>query len=290
MRIAILALSGALLSGCSMLGFGNSGDLFGTSGYNNGCYDDCSGQYSGQTSTVYGHSHQDYASPQQHYASASSCEPSPYSQPAYYASVAQDNCYPTSTYSAQDYAPSTSYTASTYPSQGTSYHVASGFEGQNIGFNPVLGAAALGGVPALRGQFGSRNNSHFYGNAGLNWYDVDTDALGLQLRGGYQANRHLGAEVEGSLGINGDAAFAGGFDYTLGAFAVSRAPITNRLDVLSRIGYYYANLDNGIEEDNIAYGIGAEYALSPRDGVRVDYTRYEGLATDSVAVSYARKF
>ena len=83
MRIAILALSGALLSGCSMLGFGNSG---GTSGYNYGCYDNCSGQYSGQTSNVYGHSHQDYASPQQHYASASSCEPSQYSHCLLYTS------------------------------------------------------------------------------------------------------------------------------------------------------------------------------------------------------------
>jgi len=45
-----------------------------------------------------------------------------------------------------------------------------------------------------------------------------------------------------------------------------------------------------LEEDNIAYGGGAEFALTPKDGIRVDYTRYEGLNADSVALSYARKF
>jgi len=283
MRIAILALSGALLSGCSMIGGSNG--FFGASGGNDGCYG-CSGQYSAQSSNIYGHPIQEYVGAQQHYASApSSCEQITYSQPSNYAGVAQDNCYPTAeAYGAQQ------HVSTSYPTHGTSHNVANGFSEHNIGFNPVLDAAALGGIPVLRGQFGPRKSSRFYGNAGLNWYDVDTDAVGVQLRGGYQATRHLGAEVEGSIGLDGDDAFGGNFDYTVGAFAVSRAPVTNRLDVLGRIGYYYANLDNGVERDNIAYGIGAEYALSQRDGIRVDYTRYEGLDTDSVAFSYARKF
>jgi len=257
---------------------GGSNGFFGASGVNDGCYG-CPSQYSAQSSTVYGQSYQDYAS------APSSCEQITYSQPSNYANVAQNGCYPTTeVYGTQQHA------TTSYPTHGTSYNVASGFSEQNIGFNPVLGAAALGGIPALRGQFGPRKSSRFYGNAGLNWYDVDTDAVGVQLRGGYQATRHLGAEVEGSIGLDGDDAFGGGFDYTVGAFAVSRAPVTKRLDVLGRIGYYYANLDNGVESDDIAYGIGAEYALSQRDGIRVDYTRYEGLDTDSVAFSYARKF
>ena len=174
---------------------GGSNGLFG--GSNTGCNPSCTDQYSSQISNVYGQ--QSFVQPK--IVSGSSCGQTTYAQPT--------SCYPVQASNSQhEYIPSgTSYNvANTFsaPSyEGNGFHGQS-FVGQSGGFNPVLSAAALGGVPALRGQYRSRNTaSHFYGNAGLNWYDVDTDALGLQLRGGYQANRHLGAEVEGSLGING---------------------------------------------------------------------------------------
>jgi len=275
MRIAILALSGALLSGCSLLGV--SDGLFGTSGSNSGYYG-CSTNYSGQTSSAYSDVHTQYVS------APSSCHSSHAQTTTYQPTVTHSSAG--TAYNTQSYTPS-----STYPSSGTSYHVENGYTGQHSGFNPVLGAAALGGIPALRGQYGPRNRaSKFYGNAGLNWYDVDTEAFGGQLRTGFQATRHFGAEIEGSVGFNDDDDLNGGVDYSVGAFLVNRAPISPRVDLVSRVGYYYANLDGGLDADDIAYGVGAEYALSQRDGVRVDYTRYEGLDADSVAVSYARKF
>ena len=126
MRIAILALSGALLSGCSMIG--GPGGLF--SGSNDsGCYG-CSGEFSGHSSTVQGHS-----SGQQHYSSNSSYAPSTHSTTHY---------APSSSHT--QYVPSNSHTLS----HGTSYNVGSVHSGLNTSYNsPVVHT----GTPTLRGQY-----------------------------------------------------------------------------------------------------------------------------------------
>jgi len=47
-----------------------------------------------------------------------------------------------------------------------------------------------------------------------------------------------------------------------------------------------------LDLDGIAYGIGAEYALSPVSGLRLDLTEYDNEfgASQSVSASFTRKF
>lgn len=277
MRILLLALSSVMLSGCSWLGLGNSGGLLGNSG----------GLFGANSQSSYG-----YGDVGSQYGSPVSCDT--VSEPVYYQAPSQNSgCAPSNSYSVSDTSYYTGNTPTTYSDSSVSgyqsssapYSAGPSYSGESYGYNPAYGAATLGAVPALRGQYGARNRqSHFYGNAGLNWYDVDSDALGAQLRAGYQATRYLGAEVEGSVGFNDDV------DYSVAGFLVGRVPVVNRLDLIGRVGYHYTDLEFGFDEDDIAFGVGAEYALNQRDGIRVDYTIYEDAGEDSVAVSYTRKF
>ncbi len=276
MRIAILALAGTVLSGCSL--FNGPGGNFGSSGSQGGCFG-CDGQFNIQQA-------QSIVRPVQT-TPIITPQCGSIAQMQHHTLALRGGCHAGTGYNVASSAQNMSGT------HGLTHHVDQGFGGygHNIGAG-ALGLGTLGAVPALRGRFtpGRSAVPHFYTNLGLNAYDVETEGLGGQLRAGYQATKYFGGELEGSLKINDDDELGGGLDYTAGAFLVSRAPLSKRLALISRVGYYYANLDGGLEEDNIAYGGGAEFALTPKDGIRVDYTRYEGLNADSVALSYARKF
>jgi len=306
MRIAILALASTVLSGCSLFGGSGFGSGFGLPSAKAPCVQGCGGQFNqfnqgqvGQFAPV-GYAQSVATQP------VTACQKVAHVGPQ---SVVQIPTAPSvGSFGAQSVGGCQSGTA--YPVApvvqqhsgqqliaGLSHHVGTH---NGVGFNPAssvigagaLGAGAFGAVPALRGRFNqpATSPSHFYGNAGINWYDVDTEGFGAQLRTGYQLNRFLGAELEGSVQLNDDIELGGGLDYTAGAFLVNRTPLTKRIDLVSRVGYAYQNLDGGLDTDGIAYGTGAEYALNPRDGIRLDYTRYEGLDADSIALSYARKF
>lgn len=169
--------------------------------------------------------------------------------------------------------------------------------------------------PTLRGlsQPAGASQDHYYGNLGGVIYDIDAPSYGLQGRLGYHTGRIIGAEVEGSLGIKNDDILvsdgtniltgSSGVDYNIAAFALARLPLTEALSVHARGGYDYrevgVSVSDGVTEvsdkatlDGIAYGLGAEYLFTPRDGVRIDYTRYENDVSDfdSVSASYVRRF
>ncbi len=175
-------------------------------------------------------------------------------------------------------------------------------------------AGAYGQPPYLRGLRG-QSRGNFYGTLGGVMYDTDIDSFGLEGRLGYDSGRRLlgasyGAELEGSLGIldekdvDGDITTKGGFDYNVAAFAVARRSLTPRLSVHGRLGYDFRQLSVKAEDldgntgkveldlDGIAYGIGAEYALSPVSGLRLDLTEYDNEfgASQSVSASFTRKF
>lgn len=171
----------------------------------------------------------------------------------------------------------------------------------------------------LRGASVSQR-PHFYGSLGAIMYDVDDSAFGVQSRAGYQFHPILGAELEGSVGVidsnesftyedpNNPGTFYTedaevGVDYSVGAFATARMPLTPRISAVGRAGYHMTTtkasfetggLDVSITEDfdGLAYGAGLEYQVSATDAIRADYTRYEGdgLGLDSVAVGYLRRF
>lgn len=142
-----------------------------------------------------------------------------------------------------------------------------------------------------------------YASLGMVAYDTINDNYGVQARLGYKITPTIGIEAEGSMGIIDDD--MNGVDlgtkYAAGLFAIGRIPVTKNLSGLLRGGYHYtefkqksAPLVADLKTDGFAYGIGIEYAISHKDSIRVDYTRYEtkSLASDSDAASiaYVHKF
>lgn len=121
---------------------------------------------------------------------------------------------------------------------------------------------------------------------------VETDAGDLgaaTVRGTYFFSRYLGAEVEGSLGVKDESnspLFGGTtkLDHSLAAFGVVRAPITDRLELFGRMGYQTSEIsadvpggvNNSLDVDGLAYGVGGKLFLNERLGLRLDASRFEG--------------
>ena len=157
-----------------------------------------------------------------------------------------------------------------------------------------------------------------YGSVGAVMYDIEDDAFGIQGRFGHQFHPIFGAEVEGSLGVIDDNVNVNfvdpndatntltgeadaGVDYSLGAFATARFPLSHKVKAFGRAGYHITETKTVFEDgaiklaiseetDDFAYGGGLEFMTSPRDAIRVDYTRYEEADLDAVSVSYLRRF
>ena len=108
---------------------------------------------------------------------------------------------------------------------------------------------------------------------------------------------YLGVEGEAGFGLSSDSglkvksAFAG--------FGVARMPVGEKSDLFARVGYHTTKVGFGNASanlDGVAWGVGGNYMFTDKDGVRLDYTRYQisggGLtaSSDSFAVAYVRKF
>jgi outer membrane autotransporter protein len=94
-----------------------------------------------------------------------------------------------------------------------------------------------------------------------------------------------------------------GVDTQIAGFGVARLPVSDRLNVLGRVGYHKTDFSGEVTDgvtptdldfstDGIAYGAGVEYAVGQRTSVRADYTRYDfdGAEADAVSLAIARKF
>ncbi|HEY5411430.1 MAG TPA: outer membrane beta-barrel protein [Caulobacteraceae bacterium] len=190
-------------------------------------------------------------------------------------------------------------------------------------------AAICAGVPAL--AFAQDTNevseNGVYGDLG--WSHVMThgaDTDGIQGRVGARFYRFFG--IEGEIG-GGLSNGSNTVDFTSGTppvttptsvgvkqtlagavYGVGFLPITHRFDLLARVGYGGSRYDvspNGmtsyrVTENGIRYGVGGEYFLDGKNGIRVDYTReHMGNLDDTPgffparnanvwAVSYAHRF
>lgn len=145
------------------------------------------------------------------------------------------------------------------------------------------------GMPSLRGAHHPRGYD-IYANLGGIKYDVDEKPYGVVGRIGVQKG-YIGAEVEATTGVTNQDEID--LDYSVAAFGVLRAPVTEQLNLLGRVGYNTANIEDQFHVDGVAYGAGVEYNFNRQNGLRVDYTRYDiedfGNA-DSVSVAYLRRF
>ncbi len=186
--------------------------------------------------------------------------------------------------------------------------------GQSVQGHPGYGVPAYA-APTHHAKHGLRGpkKSYTYGSLGATMYDVDSDLFGAQARLGWQSASFFGAEVEGSLGLTDDESFedfgagpvlaTSEIDNQIAAFGVARLPVSPQFNVLGRVGYHNTELsaeadlagttvESEFSTDGIAYGVGAEYAFTPKTSIRADYTRYDfdGPDADAVSLAIARKF
>jgi len=149
----------------------------------------------------------------------------------------------------------------------------------------------------------------------------DTTITMLNGRIGYRFNDYLAVEGELGFGLGGDE-----FDRTIPvdvlgtpvnvdstitldvknyyiAFARGIFPVSDDFDIFARVGYGQATAEADIvgtalgftaagsaeqDEDGIAYGVGAQYNISHKDGIRADYTRLD--ETNIISLAYSRSF
>ncbi|MEM9599898.1 MAG: outer membrane beta-barrel protein [Pseudomonadota bacterium] len=210
--------------------------------------------------------------------------------------------------------------------QGSGHYGMAGYGSASYG-HPQTPAAHAYGQPApaygahhgygMRGAFAPRQ-AYKYATLGATWYDVSEAPAGIQGRLGYQSANLLGAELEGSIGVISEVSpfdqpnppdpnivgqFEDGVDYQIAGFGVARLPVARNVSLHMRAGYHQTKsytdatvngLDRGVDrtDDGVAYGVGAEFNVTPVDALRADFTRYSrtGDDMDSVSLSYLRRF
>lgn len=141
-----------------------------------------------------------------------------------------------------------------------------------------------------------------YATGGYTHFDLENvDLGGLTGRLGYRFHPNFGVEGEASFGVNDDtvAGVDVELDYAAGIFGVGFLPITPTADLFGRIGYGAIEAEasaGGLtvsgDDDGFAFGGGAQFMLTPKLGVRGEYTRLEGEddGADTFSVSGVVKF
>jgi hypothetical protein len=145
----------------------------------------------------------------------------------------------------------------------------------------------------------------FYATIGYGNYSADDADLGaIQLRGGYNFNEFLGAEIEGAVGISDESTTIAGINANVelensyGAYVVGRIPFAEKADVFGRIGYVsteikasVGSLSASADDDAVGLGVGGDYYFAPNQGIRVGYTYLDyDDSVDVIDVAYVLKF
>jgi outer membrane immunogenic protein len=170
-------------------------------------------------------------------------------------------------------------------------------------------AAAAMAVPALALAQDATGGTSFYGTLGYAGLTGNHTDLGeIQGRLGARFGQYLGVEGEVGAGVKGDKVNVDGVEGKLklqnqeAIYGVGFLPLSPQVDLLARVGYGYTRVkasalgtsasDSG---DSWNYGVGAQYHLDAKNGVRADYTREEfqgsgGGGANVWALAYSRRF
>ncbi|MEL7033006.1 MAG: porin family protein [Pseudomonadota bacterium] len=137
--------------------------------------------------------------------------------------------------------------------------------------------------------------SGFYAEAGYARYGIDVveqdfDPGAAQVRGGYMFTPNFGVELEGATGLHDASVSDAGtrltieLDYIISANLIGRYPLSDRLQVLGRIGHQTIDLTvigeatgedtvrQSGDDDGFVFGLGLEYQFD-QFGVSAGYTR-----------------
>ncbi|HEX7884946.1 MAG TPA: outer membrane beta-barrel protein [Phenylobacterium sp.] len=152
-----------------------------------------------------------------------------------------------------------------------------------------------------------------YGSLGYNKKE-DSDLDAVQLRLGGRFGSYFGIEGEAGMGVEPNRItfpsvppiqFKTQLRHEFAAYAVGYYPVTPNLDVFARLGYGTTDFKRTFDippnfgatkssVESVNYGVGSQYFLDGKNGVRVDYTRQDysgGLKTDDTwSVAYTRRF
>ena len=173
----------------------------------------------------------------------------------------------------------------------------------------VASAARADGAAPAAPTAASAPDWEAYGSLGYNYLhgspgNISVDLGALTGRVGVRYMRLIGAEAEVSAGVV-DQTIQGvkvSLDNEYAVYAVAYLPLAPNADLFARVGYgnakikaSYAGASGSASGDTWAYGVGGQYFLTEKDGVRAEYTRYAAKDTtqadvDSFSVSYVRKF
>ena len=169
----------------------------------------------------------------------------------------------------------------------------------------ALAALSVAAIPTLS----QAQDTGVYGTLGYAGSRADgADTGAVQGRLGAKLTPHFGVEGELSGGVNDDNIDRNGVRSSIeqthqaAAYAVGFLPLSPNIDLLARVGYgntqfkqTLAGVESKFDADSVNYGVGAQYKVDDKNGVRVDYTRQQFRDNDAadanvVSVGYARKF
>lgn len=147
-----------------------------------------------------------------------------------------------------------------------------------------------------------------YGTLGYASSTTEGIDLGdLQARIGARFGKYVGIEGELGAGVKNDKTDVVGVgvkiqpQHQAAVYGVGYLPVAPNLDLFARVGYgntktkvTTATATATDDSDSWNYGVGGQYMVDAKNGVRADYTRYDyrdSSANANVwAVSYLRKF
>lgn len=137
----------------------------------------------------------------------------------------------------------------------------------------------------------SAQEANIYVNGGYTKFDGDgaePDAITGRLGVGF--GRHFAVEGEASFGLNDDSGVE--LDNQIGLFGVGKIPLNNTVTLFGRAGVSRTETSPGGDADGLAYGVGAEFNITEKDGIRLDLTRhdYDDGEFDAYGISYVRRF
>lgn len=147
------------------------------------------------------------------------------------------------------------------------------------------------------------------GSVGYTHLDTDGGDLGaITGRVGYDFTRNFGIEGEASIGVKDDDVTFGGVDgkvehdWDAAAYGVAKLPINENLELFGRVGYGttrvsadVAGVSASADGESVNYGVGANYFIDGRNGIRADWTRRDfrddgAGEADTYGLSFVRRF
>jgi hypothetical protein len=154
----------------------------------------------------------------------------------------------------------------------------------------ALAAATMLVAPAL--MTANAQAANVYVNGGYTYLDTETigEIGALTGRVGVGFGQHFAVEGEASFGIDDDGVE---LDNQLGLFAVGKIPVSSAFTVFARAGVSRIETSPGGDDDGFAFGVGGEFNLTEKDGIRGDWTRHDydnAGEADAFNISYVRRF